>query len=229
MAADPLGALRQRATLVRVRRRQQLSLGSGQTETIYVVHSGLLLLQAQPPGKHRQLLSLLYPGDMFRAAYGPSFRGAALGAATAAELWRLPARTFEAVLGTNAVLAQHLNRQLADQHARAMLHIAMLGSLTGEERVASFLIELALRLGAPGANGTSFEVPLARTDIADYLALNADTLSRIMSRLKSRGLVAQTGRGRAVIPDWERLCDQTPIADAIVALHGNSAGKAATF
>ena len=229
MATDPLGALRQRATLVRVRRRQQLSLGSGQTETIYVVHSGLLLLQAQPPGKHRQLLSLLYPGDMFRAAYGPSFRGAALGAATAAELWRLPARTFEAVLGTNAVLAQHLNRQLADQHARAMLHIAMLGSLTGEERVASFLIELALRLGAPGANGTSFEVPLARTDIADYLALNADTLSRIMSRLKSRGLVAQTGRGRAVIPDWERLCDQTPIADAIVALHGNSAGKAATF
>jgi CRP/FNR family transcriptional regulator, anaerobic regulatory protein len=217
---DPLGPLRERATVVRARRRQQLSLGSTQAETVYIVRSGMLLLQAQPPAKHRQLLSLLYPNDVFRAAYGPPFPGAALSAATATELWRLPARTFEALLGADALLAQHLNRQLADQHARAMLHVAMLGSLTGEEKVAAFLIELTLRLGAPCANGTSFELPLARIDIADYLALNADTLSRIMSRLKSRGLVAQTGRGRAIIPDWGRLCSQTPVADTLLALHG---------
>jgi CRP-like cAMP-binding protein len=102
-----------------------------------------------------------------------------------------------------------------------------LGGLSGEQRVASFLIELALRLGTPGGSGISFDLPLSRTDIADHLALNADTLSRIMSRLKTRGLIAQTGRTRAVIPDWTRLCELTPVADTVLALHGSARTAAA--
>lgn len=186
-----------------------------------MVRSGLLILHTLPPGKHRQLLALLYPCDVFRAAYGPPLPASALSAVNAGELWRLPARTFESLLSADAALALHLSQKLADQHARSILHVAMLGTLNGEERVASFLIELALRLGTPCLNGITFEIPLSRSDIADYLALNADTLSRIMSRLKGRGLVAQTGRGRAVVPDWKALCQQTPIASALIGLHGN--------
>jgi CRP/FNR family transcriptional regulator, anaerobic regulatory protein len=197
-------------------------LSSGPAEAVYVVRSGLLVLQTMPPGKHRQLLALLYPRDIFRAAFAPPLPAAALNAVAASELWRLPAAAFEALLGADAALGQHLNHQLADQHARTILHVAMIGGLNGEERVASFLIELALRIGAPCANGIAFEIPLSRTDIADYLALNADTLSRIMSRLKGRGLVAQTGRGRAVVPDWEALCQLSPIAGALLALHGKA-------
>lgn len=217
---DPFAVLRPRATPVRVRRNQQVALASGQGETVYVVRSGILLLQSLPPARHRQLLSVLYPNDIFCATYGPPFAAVALGAATASELWRLPERTFELLLGDDAGLGQQLNRQLADQHARSLLHIAMLGSLSGEERLTSFLIELALRLGIPSAGGTTFDIPLSRNDIADYLALNPDTLSRISSRLKARGLVVQTGRGRIVVPNWEELCAQTPIADSLIALHG---------
>lgn len=179
----------------------------------------MLVLQTVAPGKHRQLLSILYPFDMFRAAFAPPLPALALTAAAPAELWRMPAATFEAQIAANPAICQSLNRQLADQHARTIQHVAMIGALNGEERVASFLIELALRIGKPCANGTSFEIPLSRTDIADYLSLNADTLSRIMSRLKTRGIVAQTGRDRAVVPDLEALCALSPIADTLVALH----------
>ena len=65
---DPLAGLRQGATLVRARRRQQLALNSGKAETVYILRSGLLVLQTTAPGKHRQILALHYPNDIFRAA-----------------------------------------------------------------------------------------------------------------------------------------------------------------
>jgi CRP-like cAMP-binding protein len=215
-----MSPLYRRATTVRTRRRQRLSLTAGAGETVYVVRTGLLVLQTMPRGKHRQLLALIYPRDLFRSAFAPPLPESVLSAVAASEIWRLPAAAFESLLVSDTGLAHHLNRQLADQHARANLHLATVGGLNGEERVASFLIELALRIGSPCANGVSFEIPLSRTEVADYLALNADTLSRIMSRLKARGLVAQTGRARVVLPDWNGLCAQSPIADAVVALHG---------
>jgi CRP/FNR family transcriptional regulator, anaerobic regulatory protein len=223
---DPLTALRPQATTVRARRRQQLALAAGKTETVYIVRSGLLVLQTTAPGRHRQILALHYPGDIFRAAFAPPLPAVALSASTPSELWRLPAGSFERLLGYETDLGLHLNRRLADQHARANLHVASIGALNGEERLASFLIELGLRIGTRSASGVSFEMPLSRTDIADYLALNADTLSRIMSRLKTRGLVTQTGRGRALLPDWDGLCARSPVADAVVALHRNVAKPA---
>jgi len=221
---EPLGALQQRATVVRARRRREVPLTVGSTEAVYIVRTGLLVLQTKPPGRTRQLLTLLYPHDVFRAAYAPPLPAAALSAVTASELWRLPARIFEMQLGSDPALGLHVNRRLANQHARAILHVAMIGGLCGEERVASLLIELALRVGVTCAGGISLEIPLSRNDIADYLALNPDTLSRIMSRLKARGLVVQSGRSRALLPDWEALCAHSPIASALVALHGNASG-----
>ncbi len=223
---DPLAALRQCAITVRARRRQQLALTTGKAEAVYIVRSGLLVLQTTAPGKHRQLLALHYPNDIFRAAFAPPLPAVTLSAASASEVWRLPASSLESALIAESALGVHLSRRFADQHARAILHVATIGALSGEERLASFLIELGLRIGARSANGVAFEMPLSRTDIADYLALNADTLSRIMSRLKSRGVVAQTGRGRALIPDWEGLCALSPVADAIVALHGRARAEA---
>lgn len=220
-----LAALEQRATNVRARRRQQLMPAAGAPETVYMVRAGLLVLQTLAPGQRRQLLTLLYPNDIFAPAFAPPLPGSVLSAVAASEFWRLPARTFEALLVEDPGLTQYVCRRLADQHARAVLHTAIVGGLNGEERVASFLIELALRLGSPSAAGISFAVPLSRTEIADYLALNADTLSRIMSRFKVRGLVARTGRDRALVADWDGLCALSPVAGALAALHGPNALK----
>jgi CRP/FNR family transcriptional regulator, anaerobic regulatory protein len=219
--SDPLDPLRQRATIVRVRRRQQIAFDAGPAEAVFIVRSGMLVLQSVAPGKHRQLLSILYPDDLFRAASAPPLPGLALTAVGSTEVWRMPAATFEAQIGADPAISQRLNQQLADQHARTILHVAMIGTLNGEERAASFLTEVALRIGSPCANGTSLEIPLSRTDVADYLSLNADTLSRIMSRLKARGILAQTGRDRIVVPDLKALCELTPIADTLIALHGD--------
>jgi CRP/FNR family transcriptional regulator len=81
------------------------------------------------------------------------------------------------------------------------------------------LIEIGLRLGSSAPTGMALDVPLSRTDIADYLALNPDTLSRITSRFRARGLLLSARSGHAVLPAWEALCAATPVAAALLALH----------
>ncbi|MFA6141588.1 MAG: helix-turn-helix domain-containing protein, partial [Hyphomicrobium sp.] len=102
---------------------------------------------------------------------------------------------------------------------RATLHAAIIGGLHGDERFASLLAEFGLRLGATGLSGVSFDSPMSRTDIADYLALNADTLSRITSRFKARGLLAHARGGHTMLPDWTALCAATPVSGALQSLH----------
>lgn len=187
------------------------------------MRTGLLVLRTELQDKRRQILNLLYPRDIFSTCFSPPLLEAALGATVASEIWRMPSSTFETLANSDPGLRRLLSRQIAAQQSRANLHVAAIGSLNGEERVASFLIELALRIGSTCPDGLSFHIPLTRNDIADYLALNADTLSRIISRLKARGIVVQKARGRALVPDENALRELSPITDALVALHGATA------
>lgn len=213
-------AVRQHGTPVRARRRQRLALDHAPTEAVYIVRSGVLGIEAAPPGKHRQLLALFYPGDIVRRSLVPELPGVTLSAMNVAEVWRLSPRGFDTLLAASAEANAHALWQLANQHARATLHGSMVGGLCGEERFASLLVELGLRLGTTAAAGVMIESPLSRSDIADYLALNPDTLSRISSRFKARGLLLPARSGRIVLPDWAALCATSPVTAALQALHG---------
>jgi len=212
-------ALREHATPVRARRRQRLALEAGPVECVYVVRSGLLGIEASPPGKHRQLLTLFYPGDIIRRSLMPDLPSLTLTALNVAEVWRFPARSFDVLLATSPEHAAQARARLAEQHARALLHTSIVGALNGDERFASLLVELGLRLGKDGPQGRAFELPLSRTDIADYLALNPDTLSRIATRLKARGLLQNARTGHTILPAWDALCSATPLGSALQSLH----------
>lgn len=198
---------------VRARRLQSLPIGRGEAETIYIVRSGVLHVAARVPGGRREVLCLLYPGDVFRTASAPPLADASLIAASAAEVGRLRWSAAEALAQQDIEIARYLSRAEASLHARQMLHAAAIGGLNGEARAASFLIELGLRTGTRTTGGVAVDIALTRSDIADYLALNADTLSRIMTRLRSKGILTQSGRRHAVITDWNGLCALSPIAD----------------
>ncbi len=209
---------------MRARRRQRLVMGAKRSDVIYLLKSGLLVLSANGSGDRRQLLTILYPGDVFSMALVPPLDGIGLVAMTDCELSRMrpsalddspkELREFDALLG----------ERTAELHARSILHIARLASLSSESRVAAFILELALRTGQVVNDTVTCDLPLSRSDIADYLSLNADTLSRIMTRLKSRGAVATVGRSRAIVKSVKRLSKEVPICAATLALHGRAEG-----
>lgn len=215
--------IREAATSVRVRSRQRLAVTADGSETLYIARTGLLALTAQIGGRGRQVLNLVYPGEVFRTAFAPPLPDVALTGLAAGEAWRLSWSTFETLALSEPALGQAYAQQVAEQSARMSLHAAAIGALSGEERVATFLVELVLRLGRKTAGGIAFDVPMSREDIADYLALNADTLSRIMSRIRASGAISIAGRGHGLARDFGRLCEMSPMAEAFIEMHGTGA------
>ncbi|HRY06507.1 MAG TPA: Crp/Fnr family transcriptional regulator [Hyphomicrobiaceae bacterium] len=211
---------------INLRPRQRLAL-TPDAEHVYIVLKGVLLLESLPQPTTRQIIDIYYPGDVVQGALIPDVSGVNLVAARQGEVMRITLARLEGILEIDREARRWIDCALANQYSRRLLHLATIGTLSGEERVVSMLIELAYRVGTRSYEGArTFDLPLSRTDMADYLSLNADTLSRIMSRLRHSGVLGLVGRGRAYAPDFSALCQMSPVAGTINSLH--SAGEAAT-
>ncbi|MEQ8825517.1 MAG: Crp/Fnr family transcriptional regulator [Filomicrobium sp.] len=207
---------------VKARRRQRLPVDFKNPDTLYFVKSGLLILNSVCAGERQQPLSIFYPGDFFMVDLVPPFASADLIAMTEADLVRIRQSSVANSPEDLRMLDKAVGKQTADMFARSNLHIARLSALSSESRVAAFILELGLRTGQVVNDTVTCDLPLSRNDIADYLSLNADTLSRIMTRLKARGVVATIGRSRAIVKSIKKLCRESPICNATMVLHGGT-------
>src|SRR3990167_1689241 len=80
-----------------------------------------------------------------------------------------------------------------------------LGKKTATERMASFLIIMAERIGSPVSGGCLLDLPMSRRDIGDSLGLTIETVSRQLGELRELGLVETDGRSRIFLPDLKTL------------------------
>jgi CRP/FNR family transcriptional regulator len=96
----------------------------------------------------------------------------------------------------HALLAHEIER---DQHLAALV-----GSTRAEQRLAGFLIDLSERLVRRGYSASELRLRMRREDIASYVALNRETVSRLFSQLEQRGLIA-VQRKHIVIRDMDGL------------------------
>lgn len=83
-------------------------------------------------------------------------------------------------------LQQHLFRLLSHDIGKASL---LAGDFTADERMAAFLIALSRRYAARGYSGSHFNLTMARTDMANYLRLASETVSRVLRRFQDEGLL----------------------------------------
>lgn len=220
-----LDLLAGRAVTVKARKRQRLALDIEHTETRYLVKSGALILNSDCEKDRRSILGILYSGDVFKTSSAPPTTMLVLTALVPSVLIRCPWSVFEEVAAKDFSLAQFYMRQSSEQHARQALHVASLSQLSSEERVAAFLLEIGLRTGQVRPGSLVCDLPLTRKDMANFLALNADTLSRIMTRLKSKGLITAIGRGRLVIREPRELCGDGPVGAALLAMYSRREEK----
>ena len=100
-------------------------------------------------------------------------------------------------------LQQQLFRLLSEDIGKASL---LAGDFAADERMAAFLVALARRYAARGLSQTRLRLPMARTDIANYLRLAAETVSRILRRFQDDGIVRVERRDLEIL-DRTRLED----------------------
>ncbi len=104
-----------------------------------------------------------------------------------------------------------------------------LGRLNAAERLGSFVLEMALRCGRKVRDGTLVSLPMTRNDIADYLGLNPNVVSRTLTATRHDQQLIYVSKTELVVPKVERLCGLPPIADGLLDCYCSDRSEAETF
>lgn len=183
------------------------------------IRSGMLALECTPTRDRRQILEFLLGDDVIDVpivVHSPNVSLRAITRATLLTVSRID--TLGMATGRSAEdLVAHSQHQLAQAH----VHKLMLGHLDAEERVASLMLTLALRKSRDDTtHETEVPLPMSRDDIADHLAINRDTLSRVMQRLETHGVIVRLNRHSVRVIDRNAIRALTPIAALVEKVYG---------
>lgn len=159
---------------------------------IYAVRAGTVKTCLVDKDGREQVLGFYLPGEVIglNAIYPDHFPCDAVALETA-QFCRFSFPAMSALAARMPVVQQHLFRMISKELGSASL---LAGDHSADERMAAFLCDLAARYAARGFSGTQFKLSMSRGDIANYLRLAAETVSRVFTRFRSQGLIAIDGR-----------------------------------
>ena len=163
-------------------RGEEIFAQAEDADLIYKVVSGAVRTSRLMSDGRRQIGDFYYPGDILGFEAGPAHRFSAEALMDSVVVAAKRGRLAEV---TGAKDAYHLDaRAMAAELARLQDHLLVLGCKTACERVASFLLAAADR-----AHAYRVDLAMGRQDIADFLGLTIETVSRVISQLQAGGVV----------------------------------------
>ena len=160
---------------------------------LYKVISGSVRTYKILNDGRRQIGAFYLPGDIFGLEMGEehSFSAEAI---IDSSILIIKRSAVVSLASRNNEVARHLWTLTGEELKRAQHHIMLLVK-TAQERVASFLLEMAERM----PSGTMFELPMSRQDIADYLGLTIETVSRTLTQLENAATIALPSSRQVVL------------------------------
>jgi len=169
--------------------------GEGEpAEYIYKVVSGAVRSCKLLDDGRRQVTAFHMPGEVFGLEIGEDHRVSAEVIADAVVLV-VKRSAILALAARDGDVARQLWRMTAHDLQRIQDHMLVLGCMNAKERVASFLLQLARR----GPSSNEIELPMSRQDIADYLGLTIETVSRTMTQLENDASIGLATSRRIVL------------------------------
>jgi CRP/FNR family nitrogen fixation transcriptional regulator len=169
--------------------------GEGEAvEYLFQVKSGAIRSYKLLADGRRQIMAFHLPGDLFGVENGPVHRFTA--EAVVETTVRLTDRhNVVDQERTNATAMTNVLRLVTSNLQHAETHMLLLGRKTAIEKVAAFLVEMDVRLPAVGI----LNLPMSRRDIADYLGLTLETVSRAFSQLRDRNILSFLGQSQRLV------------------------------
>ncbi len=166
----------------------------GDAEAVHTysnILSGVVKLTKTLSDGRQQIVGLQFAPDFL----GRPFRSESslnAEAATEVSVCSFPKLALERMLKQAPELEHRILRQTLSELDEAREWMLTLGRKTAAEKVASFLLIIARNIDPteePSANSRQFELPLTRADIADFLGLTLETVSRQLSKLRADGVI----------------------------------------
>ena len=191
-------------------RDDRLNDGRSNERPVLAVCHGAAAVQTWLSDGRRSLSQLLLQADLveLRRTHHPFTHHPFLGeifALRPTTVCALHGETLNEIRSTDRSVGRAYDAQVAEQTHILRDHCVNIGRKTPAERLASFLLELSDRGAQPEATPDKVHLPMTHSDIADYLALQPETVSRAFSRLVEEGLITRPVRNATRLLDRAEL------------------------
>jgi CRP/FNR family transcriptional regulator, anaerobic regulatory protein len=155
---------------------------------IFIVRSGAICFSRMLPDGRRIVLGFAYAGDII--GIGSDFHFCDAQTVQVTRLESIPAASFKRAIIDDPNLGKRATAAVNEALDAAYQHVVVISKLSANERLASFLIALSDRNERHGISPLSVVLPMRRVDIADFLGLTIETVSRTFTIFRNAGLVA---------------------------------------
>ncbi|MFQ5624958.1 MAG: Crp/Fnr family transcriptional regulator [Paracoccaceae bacterium] len=171
---------------------------------VLAVISGVLSLQSILHDGRKTISTFFMPGDIIDLRESPHAIRGGLVALSRAEVCKLSPKVFEAIMAKNVAAQQLVMSNLRGQNFRAHEHAADLAKKQALEKLASFIFECRNR-DTVGVQRNRVRIPVRRVDLADYLGMQPETVSRCFRELEEGGTIRRTDLNSFQIVDAPAL------------------------
>ncbi len=182
--------------------------------SLYAVRSGSLKVFSIDDDGEEQVIGFYLPGEILGMdAIDSSMHNCTAKAMETSSVCEIPYTSVEQLASQIRNLQVHmyklLSREIRVDHELQLL----LAKKTAEERIGAFLMNLSIRYSQRHLSSTRFRLPMARSDIGNYLGLAVETVSRIFTRLQTMGVLKVEGKEVEIL-DRPALCQLSHMNEA---------------
>ncbi|WP_293678637.1 Crp/Fnr family transcriptional regulator [uncultured Phenylobacterium sp.] len=170
------------------------------------IRTGSVKVYKQLADGRRAVVGFLFAGDFFGLAALEVY-SSGVEALEPVQAWRFPRAAFRQLVAERPRLEAALLRRVARDLESAQEQMLLLSRKTAMERLTTFILQLALREPEDAAGHAQVHFQMTRADMADYLGLTTETVSRCFTRLRGSGLIRLEQPTSVVVLHPRRLRD----------------------
>ncbi len=187
--------------------RDEILYHAGEADTpIFAVSSGSFKTSITSEDGAEQITGFFLPGEIVGldglGGIPPHSTATALETSTVCEI---PGHEFDKLCGVNHGLRKSFMQVVSKEISREQRMMMTLGQMSAEARLAHFMVTMGHRFKERGFSATEFNMSMSRHDLANYLGLAVETLSRLFKKFHESGLL-HVNRRNIQILDWDEMC-----------------------
>jgi len=170
---------------------------------VYTLTQGIAIRYRMKPDGHKQIVDFALPGDFLNSPF-PDRHTCSVDVISQATAYQFPKRRFMTFVEAHPKILRELLETYLQQIDAAYEHMLLLGRGTAEERFVEFIIRWRERVGRKGALANLVPLPMSRRDIADYLGLTIETVSRLLANFEREKVLRVIPKGLQLMGPTER-------------------------
>jgi len=168
--------------------------------SVYAVRSGAVKTYRITPNGEQQVTGFYLPGEIFGVdGIGTNCHASSAVALDTSAICEIPFAQLETLSLRLPSLQRHFFQILSQEITEDQRLLTLVNKNRADERLAAFLLSISARNAKNGLSSQAFILPMPRADIACFLGLTIETISRVFSKFKKAGIISVDGRSVEVL------------------------------